>query len=510
MGEDAVAAEGPDFSLGVAVADLADGAMRVGRVGSEPALLIRRGDEFFAIGAVCTHYQGPLAEGLVVADTIRCPWHHACFSLRNGAVLRAPALDPVPCWRTERRGALLFAVEKIDPTERERPPPPLRLGRVVIIGGGAAGLAAAHELREEGYSGSLVMISADAAAPYDRPNLSKDYLAGSAPEEWLPLRPRDYYEDRRIELLLETRVSAIDPGARLVALEHGEPLRYDALLLATGAEPLRLAIPGAALPHVHYLRSLADSRALIAAAAPPSRRVAVIGSSFIGLETAAALRERGLDVHVVAPDATPMQKTLGEDIGRLVRAEHEAHGVVFHLCESVAAIGEDHIVLASGATIAADLVVVGIGVRPLTRLAEDAGLAADRGVLVDEYLETSARGVFAAGDIARWPDRRSGEKIRIEHFVTAERQGQTAARNMLGAQERFEAAPFFWSRHYDMTIAYVGHARAWDRVEIAGSVEKKDCVVAYFCRDHRMAVATIGRDLDNLRAEVELEESTGG
>ncbi|WP_024881436.1 FAD-dependent oxidoreductase [Methylosinus sp. LW3] len=509
MGEGAAAADGPDFSLGVSVADMADGAILSGRVGAEPALLIRRGDEFSIIGSACTHYQGPLGEGLVVADTIRCPWHHACFSVRDGRALRAPALDPIPCWRAEKRGDLLFAMEKIDPSTRERAPAPPTLGRVVIIGGGAAGLAAAHELREEGYSGSLVMVSADAAAPYDRPNLSKDYLAGSAPEDWLPLRPRAYYEERRIELLLATRVRAIDPGARLVSLEHGEPLRYDALLLATGAEPVRLTIPGAELPHVHYLRSLADSRALIAAAARASR-VAVIGASFIGLETAAALRERGLEVHVVAPDSTPMQKTLGEDIGRLVRATHEAHGVVFHLCESVVTIGEDHVALASGARVAADLVVVGVGVRPLTTLAEEAGLSVDRGVLVDEYLETSAQSVFAAGDIARWPDRRSGERIRIEHFVTAERQGQTAARNILGAKEPFEAPPFFWSRHYDMTIAYVGHAGAWDRVEIAGDLEKRDCIVTYFSRDHRMATATIGRDLDNLRVEAELEASTSG
>jgi len=509
MSEGAAAVASPDFALGVVVADVADGGVVSGRVGAEPALLIRSSDEFFVVGALCTHYQGPLAEGLVVGDTIRCPWHHACFSLRDGRALRAPALDPIACWRTERRGDLLFATEKIDPAERERAPVPPTLGRVVIVGGGPAGLAAAHELREEGYSGSLVIVSADDAAPYDRPNLSKDYLAGSAPEDWLPLRPRDYYEDRRIELLLATRVRAIDPGARLVCLEHGEPLRYDALLLATGAEPVRLQIPGADLLHVHYLRSLADSRAIIAAAARATR-VAVIGASFIGLEAAAALRERGLEVHVIAPDATPMQKTLGEDVGRLVRAVHEAHGVVFHLGESVASIGEDHVALVSGTTVGADLVVVGVGVRPLSTLAWEAGLAMDRGVLVDEYLETSAQSVFAAGDIARWPDRHSGEKIRIEHFVTAERHGQTAARNMLGAKERFEAPPFFWSRHYDMTISYVGHARAWDRIEIAGDLEKKDCIVTYFCRDRRMAVATIGRDLDNLRAEAEFEASTGG
>jgi NADPH-dependent 2,4-dienoyl-CoA reductase/sulfur reductase-like enzyme len=506
MGGDMPEASGPDFSLGVA--EIAEGEILRGHVRGEGALLIRSGGECFLIGDSCTHYHGPLAEGLVVGDTIRCPWHHACFSLRDGAALRAPALDPVPCWRAERRGDKIFAAQRVDPKARPRPASPSTLGRVAIIGGGPAGLAAALTLREEGYSGSLVMLSADADPPCDRPNLSKDYLAGAAPDDWLPLRPSAFYEDHRIDLRLATRVASLDLPDHAILLESGDRLRYDALLLATGARPVRLQVPGADRPHVHYLRSLADSRAIISAAGRASR-VAVIGASFIGLEAAAALRERGLEVHVVAPDAVPMQKTFGEEIGRLARAVHEAHGVVFHLCESLAAIGEREVRLASGAMIDADLVVVGIGVRPALELAEQAGLAIDRGVLVDEFLETSAPGVFAAGDIARWPDRRAGETIRIEHFVTAERQGQTAARNILGRRERFEATPFFWSRHFDLTISYVGHASAWDRIEVSGDLAARDCALSYFCRDRKLAVATIGRDLENLRAEVALEESPG-
>ncbi|MBY6241906.1 FAD-dependent oxidoreductase [Methylosinus sp. Sm6] len=508
MGEHGQDASGPDFSLGVAVAEVAEGAILRGRVGEEAAMLIRRGDDCHFVGAACTHYQGPLADGLVVGETIRCPWHHACFSLRDGRALRAPALDPIPCWRAERRGEHVFAAERIDPDARVRPPPPPALGRVVIVGGGPAGLAAARTLRDEGFSGALTIVSADADAPYDRPNLSKDYLAGAAPEDWLPLRPSAFYEERRIELRLATRAAALDLAQSSVLLETGERLRYDALLLATGARPVRLQAPGADRPHVHCLRSLADCRAIIAAAkASPS--ALVIGASFIGLEAAAALRERGLEVHVVAPDTTPMQKTFGDALGRAARAVHEAHGVVFHLGETVASIGEREAVLSGGATIATDLVVVGVGVRPALELAEQAGLATDRGVLVDEYLQTSAPGVFAAGDIARWRDHRTGERIRIEHFVTAERQGETAARNILGRREAFEAPPFFWSRHFDLVISYVGHAPAWERVEIDGDVAQRDCAVSYFSGDRKLAVATIGRDLDSLRAEVEFEQSSG-
>ncbi len=508
MSENKPESPGPDFSLGVETADVAEGGILHGHVRGEPALLIRRDSEFFLIGAACPHYHGPLGDGLLVADMIRCPWHHACFSLRTGEALRAPALDPVPCWRAEHKGTAIFAGEKLGAPASAKIVPPPTLGRVVVIGGGAAGLAAAQTLRKEGYAGALVVVSADADAPYDRPNLSKDYLAGAAPEDWLPLRAPEFFDDHRIDLQLASRVQAIDPADRSVRLENGAGLRYDALLLATGAEPVRLDVPGGDRPHVHYLRSLADSRAIIAATAAATRAV-IVGASFIGLEVAASLRTRGLEVHVVAPDAVPMQKILGEELGKFVRATHERHGVTFHLGETVASIGDQSVVLAGGETIEAGLVVVGIGVRPALALAEQAGLAVDRGVLVDEYLETSVPGIFAAGDIARWPDHMTGEKIRIEHWVTAQRQGQTAARNILGRKERFEAAPFFWSQHYDAIINYVGHAPSWDRVEITGRIDAMDCRLEYFRRGRKLAVATIFRDLDNLRAEVEFEESIG-
>jgi NADPH-dependent 2,4-dienoyl-CoA reductase/sulfur reductase-like enzyme/nitrite reductase/ring-hydroxylating ferredoxin subunit len=499
--------DGPDFAQGVPLADLVEGSMILGHVAGESVVLARTGGALFAIGAECTHYHGPLAEGMLVADTVRCPWHHACFSLRTGEALRAPALNPVACWRVEQQDGKIYVREKLELAERgARTAAGAGPESIVILGGGAAGNAAAEMLRHEGYSGPVTMLSADDAGPYDRPNLSKDYLAGNAPEEWIPLRSPDFYREHGIELKLGTRAVAIDPKTREVRLADGARHRFGALLLATGAEPVHLGIPGSDLPHVHYLRTLADSRALIAKAST-SRRVAVIGASFIGLEVAASLRARGLAVRVVAPEARPMETVFGAEVGDLVREVHDEHGVAFHLGTTAASFDRNRVTLKSGEQLDADLVVVGIGVRPETALAEGTGIAVDRGVTVDPYLETSIPGIWAAGDIARWPDRLTGETIRIEHWVVAERQGQTAARNMLGARERFDAVPFFWSQQHDLQLNYVGHAAHWDRVEIDGSLAAKDCTVTYRQSGRKLAVLTIGRDCDSLAAEIELEKT---
>ncbi len=508
MGTEQSTPAGPDLALGIPIDDLPDGQMLVGHVGGDAVLLARRGNEFFAIGATCSHYGGPLAEGLLVDDTVRCPWHHACFSLRTGEALHPPALSPVACWAVEQRDGKLFVTTKAKAKAPEKRSGTAPAGgmpeRIVIIGGGAAGFAAAEILRRERYQGSIVMLSNDDAPPVDRPNLSKDYLAGSAPEDWVPLRPANFYPDSGIELRLGTNVTSIDPRAREVALAEGSHVRYDRLLLATGAEPVRLSIPGAELPHVRTLRTLADCRAIIARATS-ARRAVVLGASFIGLEAAAALRARGIDVHVVAPEKRPMERILGPQIGDFVRALHEEHGVVFHLEDTAAAIDPGRVVLKSGAALDADLVIAGIGVRPRTELAEKAGLRLDRGVMVDAFLETSAPGIFAAGDIARWPDPHSGENIRVEHWVVAERQGQAAALNMLGYREKFIAVPFFWSQHYDVPINYVGHAEKWDELTIDGDVTAKDCLVRYRRNGRMLAVASIYRDVENLEAEIAME-----
>ncbi|HEU0082893.1 MAG TPA: FAD-dependent oxidoreductase [Bradyrhizobium sp.] len=469
---EAQAPAGPDLAQGIAASDFSADTL-LGHVGDQDVLLVRSGSEIFAVDAHCSHYHGPLADGLVVGDSIRCPWHHACFDLRTGEATRAPALHALSVWQVEQEGDRILVQHRLHQPARAARVSADAPGNIVIVGGGAAGFAAAEMLRRLEFRGGITMLSADAAAPVDRPNLSKDYLAGSAPEDWLPLRPDDFYADAGIELKLDSHVTSIEPEAREVIVAGGA-VPYDRLLLATGAEPVRLPIPGADAKHVHVLRSLADCRGIIDSATN-ARRAIVIGASFIGLEVAAALRARNIEVHVVAPEARPMERVLGPEMGDFVRALHEEHGVIFHLGDTVAAIEDKRATLKSGGVLEADLVVAGVGVRPRLALAEQAGLAIDRGVAVNALLETSAR------------------------------QGQTAARNMLGAREAFDAVPFFWSQHYDVPINYVGHAEKWDEIAVEGDIKGRDCLVKYRRAGRILAVASIYRDLASLQAELAME-----
>lgn len=498
--------QGPDLSLGVAISDIPASGLLKGHVGEEDVLLARgSSNSYFAINAHCTHYHGPLHEGLLDGDTVRCPWHHACFSLLTGEALRAPAFDPVACWNVEVRGEKIFVLGKKETSphilQKSSGPRP---SRIVIVGGGAAGFAAAERLRRDKFDGNIVMLSAEMDAPVDRPNLSKDYLAGTAQEEWVPLRAKGWYDDNDVDLRLNTRAVKIDADAREMELGDGTRASYDCLLLATGAEPIRLNIPGADQENVHTLRSLTDCRSIIAAA-QRARRCVVIGASFIGLEVAAALRTRKLDVHIVAPEKRPLEKIFGAEIGDFVRTLHEEKGVVFHLEDTVTSIGSKQVRLKGGQTIDADLVVVGIGVRPRTELADKAGLKVDDGVLVNEYLETNAPGIFAAGDVARWPDRYGRENIRVEHWVVAERQGNAVAHAILGVRKPYQDVPFFWSQHYEVPINYVGHAHDWDTLDIDGDIRGRDCVVRYRKNGIVRAVASIYRDIESLAAEIEME-----
>jgi NADPH-dependent 2,4-dienoyl-CoA reductase/sulfur reductase-like enzyme/nitrite reductase/ring-hydroxylating ferredoxin subunit len=501
---------GPDFGAGIEASSVADGGKVLGHAHGEAVLLARIGNEFFAIGASCTHYGGPLAEGAIVGDTVRCPWHHACFSLRNGEALRAPALNPVATWKTERRGEEVVVTEKVerDPLAATYPVGVARAATptdVVIVGAGAAGTAATEMLRRCGYDGHISVVDDDTGSPYDRPNLSKDYLAGNAPEEWIPIRPDGFYAAHGVDIV-RGRVTNIDVNKKTIDVDGHAPRRYDALLLATGAEPIHLNIPGDDQAHVHYLRSLTNSRSIIAAA-KNSKRAVVIGASFIGLEVAASLRARQVSVDVVAPEKLPLERVMGEHLGAFIQSLHESKGVTFHLGRKPQRIDADTVTLDDGSRLPADLVVIGVGVRPRLELAEKAGLTIDRGVSVNERLESSAPGVFAAGDIARWPDPHTGERIRVEHWVVAERQGQVAARNILGARERFDQVPFFWSAHYDVSINYVGHAEKWDRVDVDGDAAKHDVAVRFMRGEKALAVASIFRDEESLNAEIEMERN---
>jgi apoptosis-inducing factor 3 len=495
---------GPDLAVGIDLSDLSENVPLLGHARGEPIVLVRTGAEVRAVGATCSHYGGPLAEGLVVGETLRCPWHHACFDLSTGDAFGAPALNPIACYEVERRGDRVL----VGPKKSRLPacPPLTSPQNVVILGAGAAGAAATERLRHLGYAGPITLIGNEAPGPVDRPNLSKDYLAGTAPEEWVPLRTRKFYDKINVTLMTNETAVELHPARKSLLLGSGRTLSYDALLLGMGAEPVRLPIEGATLPHVFTLRTLGDARSIIAAA-KSARHAVVVGSSFIGLEVAASLRARNLEVDVVSQDRLPLERVLGAQLGQFVQELHEAHGVRFHLATSLRAIHSNAVELEDGRTLAADLVVLGVGVRPRTALAEKAGLNVADGIIVDSFLRTSSPGIWAAGDIARYPEPRLETSVRIEHWVVAERQGQAVARDMLGLGAPFNDVPFFWSQHYNVTLAYVGHANTEAAIEVAGSLAKHDAAVIYRNAGHVTAVVTIGRDRQSLAIEAAFERN---
>src|SRR5207253_3006538 len=497
---------GPDLTVGLAMSDLTENVPFLGHAQGEAIVLIRTGADVHALGATCSHYGGPLAQGLVVGETLRCPWHHACFELRTGDALGAPALNPIACYEVQRRGDRVIVGPK--KSRSPPPPPPKSPAAVVIVGAGAAGAAAAERLRHLGYGGPITLVGNEAPGPVDRPNLSKDYLAGTAPEEWVPLRTRKFYNKINVDLLNDETAVELNLLRKTVVLGSGRTLSYDALLLATGAEPIRLPIEGSTLPHVFTLRTLADARGIIGSART-ARRAVVVGSSFIGLEVAASLRARNLEVDVVSRDRVPLERVLGARLGHFVQEVHQERGVRFHLGTSVRAIQPHAVELDDGSMLAADLVVLGVGVRPRAGLAEKAGLEVAEGIIVDSFLRTSASSVWAAGDVARYPELRLGTTVRIEHWVVAQRHGQAVARDMLGLGAPFRDVPFFWSQHYDVTLAYVGHANTEDVIEVAGSLPKRNATAVYRRAGRVVAVVTIGRDRQSLAIEAALEHDDG-
>ncbi|HSK07928.1 MAG TPA: FAD-dependent oxidoreductase [Acidimicrobiia bacterium] len=488
---------GPDLAnAGIPAESIGDGKPVKGQVDGKQVVVVRTSEGLRAVAGSCTHYGGPLGDGLCVAGQIRCPWHHAIFDLTTGEAVGAPALDPVRVYRCTERDGRVYVTGPVDAPvpEREAPLPP---ASVVIVGSGAAGAAAVETLRRLGYTGPITMVGEE--APIDRPNVSKDYLAGTAPEEWMPLRSPGFYQEHDIDLITGRTVTAIDRGVMLVTMDDGRQLEYGALLLAPGAEPRHLPIPGSDQPHVHYLRTLEDSRSIISALDHVDQAI-VVGAGFIGLEVAASLRQRQVAVTVIAPEDLPLAPEIGQTLGRFVQTLHEEHGVIFRLGRTVSEIRSDQVVLDDGTSVAADLVVIGAGVIPRTGLAEQAGLDVDDGIVVDDRLRTSDPNIWAAGDVASYPDQNAG-RVRIEHWVLAQRQGQAAARNMLGYDAPFRDAPFFWSQHYDVPINVTGHAVDWDEEMVRGDPAARDVIVGYRKEGRIQQVASVYRDLESLEAE---------
>lgn len=492
---------GPDFTAGVALASIPATGVLLGHVGETPVLLALVDGKPHAVSASCTHYGGPLAEGLRVGDEIRCPWHHACFSLRSGKAMKAPAFAPLDCWKVDVEGARVFVRGEQVAANAAAEPVATPLQNVLIVGGGAAGFACAQRLRERGFAGRITLLSEDSAPPVDRPNLSKDYLAGSAPAEWIPLQPPAYYREHGIDLHLDCAVTALDLRERRVTTRAGERFGYDALLLATGAEAARIPLPRFDAANVFTLRSLADADALIRGIADAGT-IAVIGSGFIGMEAASALRARGLAVHVVTPEALPLERILGAQLAQHLLDLHRSHGVRFHLQTQAEHFDGHSLRLANGEMLAVDALLVGIGVRPRIQLADAAGLRIENGIVVDDRLRTTAAGVYAAGDVARYPH--AGGMARVEHWVHAQRQGQCVADNMLGDDRAFDDPPFFWTHHYGTDLRYLGHGSGWNRIEVDGDPAAHDCLARYYRDDVLVAAAAIGRDRDLLALQAQL------
>ena len=482
------------------LSEIGEGEMKEVKVGETPVLLARVEGQCYALAAHCTHYGAPLAEGYLSGDRIVCPWHHACFNARTGNLEEPPALDSLAAYPIRIEGDDVIVDLPEDAPDRPTPemiaPATASDDRTfVIIGGGAAGYAAAQTLREDGFTGRVVMITPEENLPYDRPNLSKDYLQGSSQPEWMPLRPDDFYTEHGIETVRE-KVKRVSKYSKQIDIEGGGNLDFDRLLIATGGVPRTLDLPGSDLKNIFVLRSFTSADEIIAAV-EKAEKIAVIGSSFIGMEAAFSLTKRGKQVTVIAPDSIPFEKTLGPEIGKLFQSVHEKNGVKFRLASGATGFEGDgrveKVILRSGESVDADVVIVGIGVRPATDFLDGFDLHKDGGVVSDRNLRIGDN-VFAAGDIVHFPDARTGESTRIEHWRTALQLGRCAAHNMAGKATPFDGVPFFWTTQFDVTLNYVGHAAGWDRTIVQGNVGSQDFLICYVKHDRIQAVAGMNRD----------------
>jgi 3-phenylpropionate/trans-cinnamate dioxygenase ferredoxin reductase subunit len=357
----------------------------------------------------------------------------------------------------------------------------------VIVGAGLAGAKAAAALREEGFEGRVVLVGDEAQPPYERPPLSKDYLRGETEREKLFVHPQSFYREQEIELRPDDGAVRIDPADGAVELKSGERLRFDRLLLATGAEPRRLKVPGADLEGVHYLRSVEDSDAIRARLAGGGK-VVVIGAGWIGSEAAASARQEGLEVVVIDPGAVPLERVLGPEVGAIYRDVHSDHGVQLMLGTGVEAFegasSVERVRTSDGESVDCDFVIAGIGVEPRTELALSGGLEVDNGIVVDGNLQSSVPGIFAAGDVARHQHPTFGP-LRVEHWANALNQGPAAARNLLGLDRPYDRVPYFFSDQYEVGMEYAGYATSWDRVVFRGDPATRE-FIAFWLKDERL------------------------
>jgi|ERR1700733_308206 NADPH-dependent 2,4-dienoyl-CoA reductase/sulfur reductase-like enzyme/nitrite reductase/ring-hydroxylating ferredoxin subunit len=494
----------PDLTKGIEIQRIPEGGISAGYVGKERIFLWRNGNSLKAYSANCPHLGGPLDKGILANGIVRCPWHHACFDLASGEATAAPAFDALPEYSVVLSGSRASvksacAQKVMNTSQREA-----SQGTMAIVGGGAAGFAAADALRKRGWRGKITIFSDEDAQPYDRTLLTKDYLEGAFGDDRLPIA-RHSLADLGVNFEVES-VERIDRKNQRLRLANGDERPYVKLLLATGAAPRQLDVPGRDLPHVMVLRSLQDCQHILTKATRGAR-VAVVGGSFIAMEAAASLRGRGLSVDVITQERHPLEKVFGRELSTLILETHVKKGVSLHLGSEVDQIEEEQILLRSGERVKADIVVVGIGVAPRLELAEATGLAIDRGVLVNSHLQTDDPNILSAGDIARWPDPHTGESIRVEHWAVAERQGQVAGANMVGGSEIFAMVPFFWTKHFDLSIRYVGHAETWDETLVEGDLSRREALVRFRRAGRDLAIATVERDKECLLAELEMERA---
>jgi NADPH-dependent 2,4-dienoyl-CoA reductase/sulfur reductase-like enzyme/nitrite reductase/ring-hydroxylating ferredoxin subunit len=484
--------------------ELKDGEMKTFEVEGGQVLLVNSRGNFYAIGAKCTHYGAPLEQGALSEDRIVCPWHHAAFDFKTGLMKEPPALDHLATFKVKIENGKVIVVipEKMESsreccfnTKREMA---IDSRCFAIVGAGSAATAAALTLRENGFQGRVLMLTHEDKLPYDRPELSKGYLEGESKEEWLPLRSKEFFNKHDIEVLRNEKVIGLNSENKIISLSSNEVINFDSLLLAPGSIPNRLDIPGADLDNIFTLRSRDDVEAIIKAAGKASRAV-IIGASFIGLETAASLKKRGLEITIVAPEKVPFEKTLGNEVGNLFKELHEKNGVEFKLGNEAKAFeGKGKVqgvVLKSGEKIPADFVLLGVGAKPATGFRNDLKLDSDGGIEVDEYFKVEEN-IFAAGDIARFPYWFTGEKVRIEHWRTAQQQGRTAALNMLGIRTPYKGVPYFWTKQYELNLRYVGFAASWDDIVIDGDIPSQDFIVFYVKDGKVLAAAGVNRDHD--------------